>query len=296
MLIDGEVVTRMPAAQRTVAVVFQGFALFPHLTVAGNIGFGLAVRGVGRRETERRVREAAATVGCEDLLSRFPAQVSWGEQQRVAFARALVRNPRVFLLDEPLSNLDARLRVSMRDEVRGLQARTGATMLYVTHDQFEALTLGSRVAVLHEGVVQQFGTPDEVYERPANRFVATFMGTPEMNILSAVIRGDGIEAAGLRIGIPTGVDLGAPDALEVGIRPEHLRIGPVGGAATASVERVERAGADTFVYLDASGTRLVARAREGIRPTSGERVGITPEEAHVYLFDADSGERRWGGA
>jgi multiple sugar transport system ATP-binding protein len=268
--IGGRDVTNLRPAARDVSMVFQSYALFPHLTVAENVGFGLVVRETPRAEVRERVGRAAELVGIGGLLERRPYQLSGGERQRVALARALVREPAAFLLDEPLSNLDAGMRVEMRTELRRLHREVGATMLHVTHDQVEALTLGDRVAVLEAGGIRQVGPPDEVYGRPADRFVAGFLGTPRMNFLR------GADARALA---PT------PDGAELGIRPEHVRLD---GDVPASVDLVEVAGGDAYVHLTSG---VVARVAAEDRPAAGDvvRVGVRPE--HVHLFDATTGKR-----
>jgi ABC-type sugar transport system ATPase subunit len=277
VLLAARDVTDLAPGLRDVAMVFQSYALFPHLTVAENIGFGLRARRVPRDEVRRRVDDAAAAVSCASLLQRRPRELSGGERQRVALARALVREPVAFLLDEPLSNLDAQLRVEMRAELKRLHQRLGATMLYVTHDQVEALTLGSRVAVLGGGVLQQVGTPLDVYRRPANRFVATFVGTPAMNIWRVV---DG------RAG-PFPLDVGSPDTpLDAGIRPEHVALG---GEIPARVDVVEEAGSETVLYLLSDGHQVVARVDAETRVERGDTVGLAFRREHVHLFDVESG-------
>jgi ABC-type sugar transport system ATPase subunit len=270
--IGGRDVTRLPPARRNVSMVFQNYALFPHLDVAKNIGFGLAARGMGRREVAERVAEAARLAGCEAFLDRKPFRLSGGERQRVALARALARQPDVFLLDEPLSNLDAQLRAETRAELKALHQRVGGTMLYVTHDQVEALTLGDRVAVLRAGELQQVADPDELYRRPASRFVASFVGSPAMTFLP-----------------PGGgpFDVGRPDA-EVGVRPEQVLLGM--GEVEAQVEVVEPAGNETFVHVVADGLRLVSRAGADVRPPVGSsiRVSLGPE---LHFFHPETGER-----
>jgi multiple sugar transport system ATP-binding protein len=278
-------VTRLLPAARNVAMVFQSYALFPHLNVAENIGFGLRARRVARAEASERISGAARVVGCEALLERKPHELSGGERQRVALARALVREPDVFLLDEPLSNLDAQLRVEMRAELRRLHDRLGATMVYVTHDQVEALTMGDRVAVLSDGVLQQVGEPDEVYRRPANRFVATFVGSPAMNVLTADPEGERLRAGPFTFDRPPAV---GDRPVEIGIRPEHLALVPEG--AQAVVEVVEVAGNETFLHLDAGGTRLVARVGPDQRPAVGSTVALAVTiPGSVHVFDAETG-------
>ncbi len=260
-------VTRVAPAARNVSMVFQSYALFPHLTVEENIGFGLAVRAVPKSEAREQVAEAAALVGCRALLERRPYQLSGGERQRVALARALVRKPDVFLLDEPLSNLDAGLRAETRTELKQLHRRVGATMVYVTHDQVEALTLGDRVAVLDAGELRQVGTPDEVFSSPANRFVAGFLGSPAMNFLAASVVDGELRSGPLVFPAPP-----APAALELGVRPEHVRLADGGDAR---VELVELAGSEAYVHLAANGGRLVARVPAGERPQPGAELRVT---------------------
>ena len=262
-------VTRVPASKRNVAMVFQSFALFPHFDAARNIGFGLSARGAKREEVERRVRSAAELVGVAELLHRKPHELSGGERQGVALARALAREPEVFLLDEPLSNLDAQLRTRTRAELKRLHAELGRTMVYVTHDQVEALTLGDRVAVLERGLVAQVGTPDDVYRRPADRFVASFVGSPAMNFLPP-------EAAA-RFGV-------GRDG-EVGARPEHVRLGE--GEVEGEVVIVEPAGSEAFVHLDAAGCRVVARVPPEQLPAVGQRVRVGIRPGDVHRFDPE---------
>jgi ABC-type sugar transport system ATPase subunit len=264
-------VTQIRPAARNVAMVFQSYALFPHLTVRENIAFGLVVREEPKAEVRARVAEASDLVGVEALLDRRPFELSGGERQRVALARALVRRPDAYLLDEPLSNLDAGTRVQMRTELRRLHREVGATMLHVTHDQVEALTLGDRIAVMDAGRVRQVGTPDELYSRPRDRFVAAFLGTPAMNFLSP-------EAARPFFPVPQGI--------VVGVRPEHVRVVPNG--VLARVEIVEVAGSDAFVHVDRG---LIAKLPADGRPAEDDEVGIAIDRAGVHLFDEASGER-----
>ena len=263
-------VTALRPAARNVSMVFQSYALFPHMTVEENIGFGLVVRETPKQEVRARVAEAAAVVGVTELAGRRPYELSGGERQRVALARALVRDPDAFLLDEPLSNLDAGLRVEMRTELRRLQREVGATMMHVTHDQLEALTLGDRVAVLSEGRVRQVGTPEEVYRRPVDRFVAGFLGTPRMNFLDARAARAFVEVA---------------DGVEVGVRPEHVLLD---GPATARVDLVEVAGGDAYVYTDDG---VVARVDADMRPSEGDEVRLGVRTDDLHYFDAETGER-----
>jgi ABC-type sugar transport system ATPase subunit len=269
--IGGHDVTNVRPAARNVSMVFQSYALFPHLTVSENIGFGLVVREVPKREVRSRVEEAARLVGMSDLLGRRPYELSGGERQRVALARALVRRPDVYLLDEPLSNLDAGMRVQMRTELRTLHRDVGATTVHVTHDQLEALTLADRIAVVNAGRVLQVGTPDEVYGEPNDRFVAGFLGSPAMNFL---------EPDAARAFLPV------PDGVLLGIRPEHLRLDS--GPVTTTVALVEVAGSDAFVHLEGG---LVAKVAAERRPHEGGTVRVGVAAGDVHLFDLRSGER-----
>jgi ABC-type sugar transport system ATPase subunit len=289
----GRDVTRLDPGKRDVAMVFQSYALFPHLTAGENIAFGLRARGMAAAEATERAATAAEAVGCEALLDRLPAELSGGERQRVALARALVREPEVFLLDEPLSNLDAQLRVDMRVELRRLQRQVGATMVYVTHDQVEALTLGDRVAVLRDGALEQVGTPDEVYRQPATRFVATFVGSPAMNVLPAEVVPDGLRAGPFLMPIPPAAP-GDGRALEAGLRPEDLQLATADGTpppavAAGAVTAVEPAGNETFVHVRCGEHRLVLRAGPATRPAIGEAVHVHARPDAVHLFDRDSG-------
>ncbi|HEY6854483.1 MAG TPA: ABC transporter ATP-binding protein [Gemmatimonadales bacterium] len=287
-------VTHLPPGERDVAMVFQNYALYPHLSVRENIGFALEVRGVGKREVLRRVIETAARLELSDLLDRKPAQLSGGQRQRVALGRAIVRNPRVFLFDEPLSNLDAKLRVEMRAELLRLHRTLGATMIYVTHDQVEAMTMGQRIAVLHEGRLRQLGTPAEIYQRPADVFVARFLGNPGMNVLSGVaeVKKPKGKADGGRVAqcgslqVPLALADYAGD-LQVGVRPEDVSLcAPGAGAGDADVSVVEPLGNETLVHLDAGGQPLVARLPGLAATAPGTRVGVQVDAARLHLFDA----------
>jgi ABC-type sugar transport system ATPase subunit len=280
-------VTRLPPAQRGVAMVFQSYALFPHLSVAENIGFGLRARRMPPGRARVKVMVAADLVGCTALLERRPAELSGGERQRVALARALASDPDVFLLDEPLSNLDAQLRVQTRAELKRLHQRLGATMLYVTHDQVEALTMGDRVAVLHEGVIQQVGTPDEIYRRPTNRFVARFIGSPAMNLFPGRIEDGLVKAGPFEFELLSRIE---GRDVEVGVRPEHVTVTRDGSGEPATVQVVEIAGNETFLHLGAKGSTLVARVGADLRPDIGSTVHVRADARHLYLFDAESGE------
>jgi multiple sugar transport system ATP-binding protein len=280
VLIAGRDVTRLRPGRRNVSMVFQSYALFPHLTVAENIAFGLVVRDAPRREVPGRVRAAADAVGCGELLDRRPGQLSGGERQRVALARALVREPDVFLLDEPLSNLDLELRVETRAELKALHERVGATMLHVTHDQTEALVLGDRIAVLRAGRVEQLGTPEEIWRRPATTFVARFVGSPAMNLLPAhgPVR-------------PIGAPEPAADLL-IGFRPEATRLGAVAGdGADGVVERVDVVGEDAYAYVRVGAHLVVARVPAAARPAVGSPERVCVDWPDVHVFAAGSGRR-----
>ncbi len=280
---------------RDVAMVFQSYALYPHMTVAGNLGFGLRVRGAPRDEIERRVSETAAVLGLAELLLRKPGELSGGQRQRVALGRAMVRDPGVFLFDEPLSNLDAELRLRTRDEIAALHRRLGTTMIFVTHDQVEALSLGQRVAVMDRGRLQQVGTPDEVYRRPGNLFVAGFVGSPPINRI-ALDRGEGGRLAGgpFAIRAPAGVGRGT-----LAVRPEDLAVaakrdggGPGGDREAAdfraTVLRVEALGSEQRVHMDGPGEAAwVARASPALRIAPGDRVSVSVAWERSHLFGPD---------
>lgn len=274
VVIGGRDVTALRPGRRNVAMVFQSYALFPHLTAAENIAFGLIVRDTPKAEARERTHRAATAVGCAHLLDRRPGQLSGGERQRIALARALVREPDVFLLDEPLSNLDAELRVETRSELKALHGRVGGTMLHVTHDQVEALVLGDRIAVLRDGRIEQVGTPDEIWGTPATTFVARFVGSPPMNLLPADGPLPGFAGEGHLIGI----------------RPAALSLAAVDGVA-AVVERVEVVGEDAHVYLLLDGHPIVARVPAADRPSAGDTVRVAVRRADVHAFDAATGQR-----
>jgi multiple sugar transport system ATP-binding protein len=292
ILIGGRDVTYLAPKKRDIAMVFQNYALYPYLTVSQNIAFPLKMSKVKKAERERRAREVAARLGLEGYLDRKPAQLSGGERQRVAMGRAIIRQPSVFLMDEPLSNLDAKLRVQMRADIAALQHDLGITTVYVTHDQAEAMTLGHRVAVLDHGRLQQCGTPRDLYDRPGNRFVAGFIGSPAMNLCEVAFENGGVSFGPERVAVRSESVNGA-SLLVLGLRPEALELGTEG--VPALVEVVEEFGADAFVFCSAqiggAETRLVARAEARHAPARGERVSlrVRPDEAH--LFDAETGER-----
>ena len=292
VFIGGRDVTYEPPKKRDIAMVFQNYALYPYLTVAANIGFPLKVAKTPRAERERRVREVAEMLGMTEYLERKPGQLSGGQRQRVAMGRAIVRNPSVYLMDEPLSNLDAKLRVQMRTDIAALQQDLGVTTVYVTHDQAEAMTLGNRVAVLRDGRLQQFDGPRTLYERPANVFVAGFIGSPSMNLCRAEAGSNGAVALGkLRVPLPAGA---AGREVILGFRPESLELSTDG--LEARVDVVEELGADAYVFCrtqlgGGEETTLVARVDVRRVPARGDTVALRPVDEDVHVFDAESGAR-----
>lgn len=294
VLIGGEDVTRRPPNDRQIAMVFQSYALFPHLSVAENIVFGLKVRRVPPAERARRLERTAALLGLEALLDRRPSQISGGQQQRVALGRAIIAEKPVCLMDEPLSNLDAKLRHEMRIELKALQRKLGITMVYVTHDQVEAIAMADRIVVLNGGRIEQNADPRTLYERPASTFVARFIGTPPMNILDLAHGEDGWTVAGdatplVRAGADlTGADL--TGGLQVGVRPEDIALSPSGGVP-ATVAQVEYLGADLLVECRIGEQQLVARAETRQAVRAGDRVCLTWPVERQHLFDASGGAR-----
>jgi multiple sugar transport system ATP-binding protein len=290
--VDDKSLDGVPPQQRDVAMVFQGYALYPHLTVAENMAFPLKMRGQSAADRNARVQEIAELVGLADKLGRLPAELSGGERQRVAMGRAIVRSPSVFLFDEPLSNLDAKLRAELRVELASLVRRLGTTAIYVTHDQAEAMTMGDRVAVLNAGELQQVAPPRDIYEAPANAFVAGFVGTPAMNLLTAASDGGQVSAAGLRAATPAWLDC---SAVRLGFRPEHVQLGDGGGegdlAGTATVIASEPLGAETFVYLKAEDHDLRVRVSGFGGPDVGSEVRLCVPEERLLWFDEESGAR-----
>jgi len=291
-------VTELPPQLRDIAMVFQNYALYPHMTVRENLAFGLTIRKQSPQVIQTRVSEVAASLGLEPLLDRKPAQLSGGQRQRVALGRAIVREPLAFLFDEPLSNLDAQLRVETRVELARLHRALGATMVYVTHDQSEALTLGDRIAVLKEGVLQQIATPMELYDTPANKFVAGFIGTPAMNFLNGTLTRRGAGAmcmfSGRSISMPVICGEPAVDNVVLGIRPQDVEIGDASrdGSISAEVAVVEPMGNEQIVYVTLpSGERLVAVAPVQPRIKAGENVALVLKPQGVHLFDSASGAR-----
>jgi sn-glycerol 3-phosphate transport system ATP-binding protein len=295
--IGGSEVTGHGPGERDIAMVFQNYALYPHMSVYRNLAYGLRQRKTQKREIDERVREMAEILGITELLDRKPAQLSGGQRQRVAMGRALVREPQAFLLDEPLSNLDAKLRAQVRAELKRIHQRLGITSIYVTHDQVEAMTLGDRICVMNHGEVQQLGSPQDVYEYPANAFVAGFMGSPAMNLVSASVEGGQVVVGGHAL---RPAPVGHPDVV-VGIRPECLRIAPERDAGIqVTVDFHEPLGSHALVHcvvghdsvgvIEDSSAGFVVQADSSIKPRPGERLTLTADPKHVYLFDAETGE------
>jgi multiple sugar transport system ATP-binding protein len=330
LLIDGRRANELQPRQRDIAMVFQSYALYPHMTVAKNMGFALRRAGLQKAEVARRVQEAARLLGISDQLARKPSQLSGGQRQRVAMGRAIVREPKAFLMDEPLSNLDAQLRVQMRAEITRIQRRLRTTTVYVTHDQTEAMTLGDRLVVMREGVIQQVGTPEELYQRPGNVFVAGFIGAPSMNVMAGQLDGDALRLSLTRIPLDdglrerlTGVD--ASKTVLVGIRPEDFEDATLvgerrqGHVLEAMIDVLEPTGPDVYAHLALAGqhedigTRLAAVGRSGNGPApsgagdvvvrlgsaselrEGAQAKLWLDTSRIHLFDADTGERLQAG-
>jgi sn-glycerol 3-phosphate transport system ATP-binding protein len=286
--IDGRVVNGLEPKDRDIAMVFQNYALYPHMSVYDNMAYGLRIRGMSKAEIDQRVKQAAATLELGQLLERKPRQLSGGQRQRVAMGRAIVREPKAFLFDEPLSNLDAKLRVQMRVEIKKLQRQLGVTSIYVTHDQVEAMTMADRLIVMNKGVAEQIGTPIEVYAAPASLFVAGFIGSPSMNFLETRVAADGTVALdGARLTPKTRLDPGR--AVTVGIRPEHLA---PGGGLDIRVELVELLGADTLVHGRLSDDKaLIVRLPGDHVPTAGDRLPLRALDGAWHIFDTETGKR-----
>ncbi|MBB3313253.1 multiple sugar transport system ATP-binding protein [Rhizobium sp. BK196] len=294
---DGEIrigardVSNLRARDRDIAMVFQNYALYPHMSVADNMGFALKLKKADTSEISERVTKAANILGLEKLLDRYPKQLSGGQRQRVAMGRALVRDPQVFLFDEPLSNLDAKLRVQMRAEIKSLHQRIKTTTIYVTHDQIEAMTMADKIVVLHDGVIEQVGAPLELYDRPANLFVAGFIGSPSMNFIDGRIE-EGVfrTEKGLILPLPENIKIAAPAGeLVYGIRPEHIRASQGGIAGRAEI--VEGTGSEIFAKLDCNGEQISCLFRERLAIAYGDTVSISIDPASVHLFDKLTGQR-----
>ena len=296
--IEDRDVTFVPPKDRDIAMVFQNYALYPQKTVAENMGFALKMQGIHKDERARRVREAARLLDLDDkLLSRKPKELSGGQRQRVAMGRAIVREPKVFLMDEPLSNLDAKLRVQTRSQIAELQRRLGITTVYVTHDQVEAMTMGHRVAVLRGGKLQQCAAPRELYDNPVNQFVAGFIGSPSMNLQTVPLADGGARLAGGTIPLPAAIRDAAAraklDKLVIGIRPEHLHLANGSGKLAGEVLLIEDLGADALLHvrLDGSGDQVVARTEGRTPPAPGQRVTFDVQPTDIFAFDPQTGAR-----
>jgi multiple sugar transport system ATP-binding protein len=289
ILIDGKVVNDLESKDRDIAMVFQSYALYPHMTVRENMGFSLRLRKADAAETARRVDEAARILNLDALLDRYPRELSGGQRQRVAMGRAIVRDPKVFLFDEPLSNLDAKLRVAMRAEIKALHQRLKTTTVYVTHDQIEAMTMADRIVVMHDGIVEQIGTPLELFDRPGNLFVAQFIGSPAMNVFQGSLKGGAVEGLGQRWPLPPGVAGTEGQAVHYGVRPTDLDLSSDGIPAKVIV--VEPTGAETELLVDIGGTNFVVvmHHRAEVGPGDTVHLAVAPGKAHV--FDGKSDQR-----
>ncbi len=288
ILIDGRVVNDLESKDRDIAMVFQSYALYPHMTVRENMGFSLRLRKADKATTDQRVDNAARILNLGPLLERFPRELSGGQRQRVAMGRAIVRDPKVFLFDEPLSNLDAKLRVAMRAEIKALHQRLKTTTVYVTHDQIEAMTMADRIVVMHDGIVEQIGTPLELFDKPGNLFVAQFIGSPSMNVFAGTVRGGAVDALGARWPLPPGVGQEA-QAVQYGIRPTDLTVATQGIAAQVVV--IEPTGAETELLLRVGDQQLVLVMHGRTTAQPDDTVHLALDAAMAHVFDAASGAR-----
>src|SRR3954451_15067562 len=294
--IGANVVNNVPPKARDIAMVFQNYALYPHMTVFDNMAFSMKLAGRSKDDTRARVDRAAKILGLTEYLERYPRQLSGGQRQRVAMGRAIVRDPQVFLFDEPLSNLDAKLRVQMRTEIKELHQRLKTTAIYVTHDQIEAMTMADRIVVMQHGVVEQLGAPLELYDRPVNLFVAGFIGSPAMNFIEARVTSNNgrpiaVAANGAALPLPTGVPLQNDADIVYGIRPEHLHLREAGAGLDAEVVVVEPTGAETLLVTRIAGIECKAVFRERHQLEPGVQIGLEPQLDQVHLFDRTSGRR-----
>jgi multiple sugar transport system ATP-binding protein len=293
ILIDGKVVNELESKDRDIAMVFQSYALYPHMTVRENMAFSLRLRNAEQKLTDERVAKAAKILNLDQLLDRHPRELSGGQRQRVAMGRAIVRDPKVFLFDEPLSNLDAKLRVAMRAEIKALHQRLKTTTVYVTHDQIEAMTMADRIVVMHDGIIEQIGTPLELFDHPSNLFVAQFIGSPAMNVVPGTLRrsasGVEVEAVGARWPVPAATAGNDGQAVQYGVRPTDLRLGASGIAAKVVV--VEPTGAETEMLVQVADAQfvIVLHGRTDAQP--GDTVQLELDAASAHLFDAASGKR-----
>ena len=297
--IGGRVINDVEPKHRDIAMVFQNYALYPHMTIAENMGFSLRLAKQSKAEIDRRVGEAARILGLSDYLKRFPKQLSGGQRQRVAMGRAIVRQPQVFLFDEPLSNLDAKLRVQMRSELKDMHARFKTTTIYVTHDQIEAMTMADLIVVMRDGVVEQVGSPLDLYDFPANMFVGSFIGSPAMNFLAGTVRQhEGTPlfetASGFRL--PVDAKAGAADGLSatLGIRPEHLSLSSAGQGLGGRIVTIEPTGSETFVVVELGTDRISALLRQRLLANVGDDIWLTPQPGTTHLFDSTTTKRLAG--
>ena len=293
--IGSRVVNKVAPKERDVAMVFQNYALYPHMTVRDNMSFALMLAKQSKTEIEARVAKAAGILGLAQLLDRYPRQLSGGQRQRVAMGRAIVRDPQVFLFDEPLSNLDAKLRVQMRTEIKELHQRLKTTSIYVTHDQIEAMTMADKIVVMRDGIVEQTGTPLDLYDTPVNIFVAGFIGSPAMNLVPGVARINGAAPVvefdgGVRLPLPTSARASDGQPVLYGMRPEHCVLSP-GGGLPAEVVVVEPTGADTQLFCRFNGQELTSLVRDRVTCKAGDHVALAPDVDRAHLFDAKSGVR-----
>jgi multiple sugar transport system ATP-binding protein len=295
-------VTDLPPKDRDIAMVFQNYALYPHMTVGDNMGFALKMANVPKAERQQRVQEAAHLLGLEDFLNRKPKALSGGQRQRVAMGRAIVRSPQVFLMDEPLSNLDAKLRVSTRTQIAALQTRLGVTTVYVTHDQIEAMTMGDRVAVMKDGILQQVDSPLHLYDTPKNLFVAGFIGSPAMNLIEGKVVDGGIQVGDFKVPVPREwlTKAAGETSLTLGIRPENFSISDSNEGIGLDVAVVEELGADAFLYGTLAGLpederlnaqQIVARISSRVPPARGSTVRLAADSEHFHVFSTKSGDR-----
>ncbi len=282
--IGDRVVNNLPPSERDIAMVFQTYALYPHKSVAQNMGFALKVAKASKEDIDRRVKKAAEILNLTEYLDRKPRHLSGGQRQRVAMGRAIVRDPQVFLFDEPLSNLDAKLRIQMRTEIKELHQRLKTTTVFVTHDQIEAMTLADRIVVMQDGIIEQIGTPLDLYDNPANEFVATFIGAPSMNLLSGELSGGKVKVGDQLFSGPSGLG-----KVNLGVRPEHLILSDDGFPMEVKV--VEPTGSETMVFLRFEGQDVTAVFRERHAFVSGQTIHLMPDKDHLHIFDAETGAR-----
>ena len=284
--IGERIVNQVPAKDRDIAMVFQSYALYPHMSVYDNMAFPLQMKRMHRSEIDKRVRQASGILGLDNFLKRKPRALSGGQRQRVALGRAIVRHPQVFLLDEPLSNLDAKLRAQTRIELQKLHRELETTFIYVTHDQVEAMTMGDRIAIMYDGILQQVGTPDDIYDHPANLFVAGFIGSPTMNFVPVTVQNGTAKASGFEIALPSPVDT---QRATLGFRPEHLTDrAPNGSAVDMKVDVVERLGSDQFLYGQVGADTVTARVDPRLKVTPGDRVHLGLDLQSLHLFDGET--------